>query len=409
MRIGFAKVAVTPPVGIMLEGYGDRLESSRCIYDDLYVKCISFEIDSDRHVSIVSADLIGVPYSVYIDIKDKIKKLGNIEVFLGVTHSHASPAPVTDDLYRDYFVKSVVGCIKASINNVKDVSQIVVGRGFLPQVVYNRRKPLGGAVDPEVVALDLGVVSIVNFTAHPVILGPDNLCISSDYPGAVERFLRYLSGKEAVYLNGCCGNINPYTFSTDLSKPYDRRGGKYYEVERYGKVIALEALKSLELGEKIDLSRCAIDYRTALVELKLRKEIVEFIEKIDIDKLGDELRKHGIEQDILKLRVAKMLINEIKGLRILPTPVAVLKICDSIAMVFLPAEVFVEHQLYIKSRSPFKHTIVSCYFNSYWMYIPTIEAFSEGGYEVEVPISIIEPGEGEKLREKMIELLAKLS
>jgi hypothetical protein len=43
------------------------------------------------------------------------------------------------------------------------------------------------------------------------------------------------------------------------------------------------------------------------------------------------------------------------------------------------------------------------------MYIPTIEAFSEGGYEVEVPISIIEPGEGEKLREKMIELLAKLS
>jgi len=42
------------------------------------------------------------------------------------------------------------------------------------------------------------------------------------------------------------------------------------------------------------------------------------------------------------------------------------------------------------------------------MYIPTIEAFSEKGYEVEVPLSIIEPGEGERIREEAVKLLGEL-
>jgi hypothetical protein len=132
------------------------------------------------------------------------------------------------------------------------------------------------------------------------------------------------------------------------------------------------------------------------------------MESFDIDRTILELEKQGRVHDVWRLRLVKMLFSEINRRKVLPTPIAVLRICSDIAMVFLPAEVFVEHQLYIKSRSPFKYTIVACYFNSYWMYIPTIEAFSENGYEVKTPISIIEPGEGERLREEALRIVHEL-
>jgi hypothetical protein len=408
LRIGYVRSAITPPIGIGLEGYADRLEPSRCIYDDLYIKCLSFELGDNRFVSVVSADLIGIPYSVYVDVANMVREFGGVEVLLGSTHSHSAPSPITDSLYRDYFVRSVAGCVKASINSVEESPYIVVGRGSIPQLVYNRRKPVGGVIDPDIIVLDTGIASIINFTSHPVILGPDNLCISSDYPGSTERFFRSLTGKEAVFLNGCCGNVNPYTTSTDFSKPYERRGGRYYEVERYGEILALEALKSIELGEKIDLNKCVSNYKSSVVDLRLRKEVIESMESFDIDRTILELEKQGRVHDVWRLRLVKMLFSEINRRKVLPTPIAVLRICSDIAMVFLPAEVFVEHQLYIKSRSPFKYTIVACYFNSYWMYIPTIEAFSENGYEVKTPISIIEPGEGERLREEALRIVHEL-
>jgi neutral ceramidase len=408
LRIGYARSAITPPIGVRLEGYEERLEFSRCIYDDLYAKCLTFDVGGNRFVSVVSVDLIGVPYSVYMDVNGMVRELGGVEVLLGASHSHAAPSPITDSFYREYFVKSVVGCVKASLSNVRNVPHAIVGRGSLPQLVYNRRKPLGGVIDPDVIVFNTGFASVINFTSHPVILGPDNLCISSDYPGAVERFFKYLAGREAIFLNGCCGNINPYTVTTDIGKPYDRRGGSYYEVERYGRIVALETLKSIELGERIDLSKCVVDYKSSVVNLKLRKEVMEFIEGFDVDKAIAELEKQGRVYDAWRLKMAKIIINEIDGKRALPAPIAVLRICNEVAMVFLPAEVFVEHQLYIKNRSPFKYTMVACYFNSYWMYIPTIEAFSEKGYEVEVPLSIIEPGEGERLREEAVKLLDEL-
>lgn len=408
LKIGFVKVAVTPPIGVRLEGYADRVEPSSCIYDDLYIRCISIGF-RDRVVAIAVADLIGIPYSLYVEATESSS---GMDILLGATHSHSTPSPYIDDVYRGYLLRSIAGCVRASASGARDIPYLVVGRGLLPQLVYNRRKPVGGAIDAELTVIDSGIVSVVNFTAHPVILGPDNLCISSDYPGAVERFYRQISGKDAVFLNGCCGNVNPYTATTDLGRPYDRRGGSYSEVERYGKVIALEGVKAVELGEKIDVDRCSVfDYSISTVNLRLRREAREFIEGIrreDIDGMIREMEKRGDLHGVWRLRLLKAIADEVGGREYLPAPIAAINLCNTVAMVFLPAEVFVEHQLYIKSRSPFKYTAVSCYFNSYWMYIPTLEAFSEEGYELQIPISIIEPGEGEKLREEAVKLLQKL-
>jgi hypothetical protein len=48
----------------------------------------------------------------------------------------------------------------------------------------------------------------------------------------------------------------------------------------------------------------------------------------------------------------------------------------------MPGESFVEVQLMIKEKSKFPNTIVVGIANGVFSYIPTREAFSEGGYEV---------------------------
>ncbi len=410
MKVGFCRSAISPPIGIQLAGYASRTEPSKCIYDDLYVRCVTLQCGK-RAFAIVVIDSIGIPYDLYQDVLNRCRSIEEtygieLGVVVGATHSHATPylSMDTDEIYREYVVRSIIGCIQAALRSSRQIEKVVVGEGYLRQLVYNRRNPARGAVDPQLIVLDLGIVALINFTCHPVVLGPDNLCISSDYPGTVIRVFEKFTNKNAIYLNGCCGDVNPFTPTTRMDRPYDRRGATYEEVLWFGEVVALEAIKALRLGEALHLHNDMIDYRVRNIELKVR----DLPRPEDIGKLIAEAEKRGDRYEVWRLKRLIRLSRELGPRRSIVVPIAALKIGKAIAMVFLPAEVFVEHQLYIKSKSPFKYTIVSCYFNCYWGYIPTREAFDEGGYEVELPVSIVKPGEGEKLRDEVLTLLQEL-
>jgi hypothetical protein len=53
------------------------------------------------------------------------------------------------------------------------------------------------------------------------------------------------------------------------------------------------------------------------------------------------------------------------------------------ALVSVPGEPFTETAQAISAQSPFPHTLVSGYSNGGFGYIPTRQAFAEGGYETE--------------------------
>ena len=79
---------------------------------------------------------------------------------------------------------------------------------------------------------------------------------------------------------------------------------------------------------------------------------------------------------------------------------------DSVALVALPGELFIELGLAIKQRSPFPTTLVVELSNDYPGYIPTKRGFVEGSYEP--TNSRIESGEGETLVDAASDLLLKL-
>jgi len=97
------------------------------------------------------------------------------------------------------------------------------------------------------------------------------------------------------------------------------------------------------------------------------------------------------------------LAKRFSGKNCVEAPVSALKLND-IVLLFLPSEVFVDHQLRIKEASSYE-TIVVSYADDYFGYIPTRESFDEGGYEASYPGTILRKGEGEKLVKKALELL----
>ena len=59
-----------------------------------------------------------------------------------------------------------------------------------------------------------------------------------------------------------------------------------------------------------------------------------------------------------------------------------LVLSDDIAIAANPSEFFVELGMAVKAQSPFKHTLVSTLTNGNVGYVPTRQAFVDGGYEV---------------------------
>jgi hypothetical protein len=88
------------------------------------------------------------------------------------------------------------------------------------------------------------------------------------------------------------------------------------------------------------------------------------------------------------------------------TEIQVFALGDSCAIVSFPNEMFTELGQYLKSRSPYKYTIITELTNGSNGYIPDRKAYSEGNYE---PLSTrAAPGSGEIMVENALRMLYEL-
>jgi hypothetical protein len=79
------------------------------------------------------------------------------------------------------------------------------------------------------------------------------------------------------------------------------------------------------------------------------------------------------------------------------------------AVAGVPGEYFVALGLEVKSRSPFGMTAVAELSDGYVGYIPTSEAFDQGGYELfNVRSSKVGRGSGEQMANELVKMLGEL-
>ena len=92
LRAGFARVDITPPLGVSVQGYyEERLAGG--ILDPLYATAVAFD-DGQRRAVLLSLDVIGIHQYLAEELRTMIgEAVGTVKeaVFLCCTHTHLAP------------------------------------------------------------------------------------------------------------------------------------------------------------------------------------------------------------------------------------------------------------------------------------------------------------------------------
>lgn len=400
LRAGFAVVDITPPLGVYLAGHFNARQSVG-IHDPLTAQVILFERGEER-LALIGTDLIGVPPELTGLVRDRLQQaldLPGERVMLWATHTHAGPimnqggSEARDEEYFQVLAAKLAGAVIAASHDMREVS-LRLGWGEEGRIAYNRRYRLkdgsvrtnpgvgnpeisrvDGPADPTVGALFIedaeGLQAVlVNFACHLDVLGNGNFLYSADYPYYLRQTLEKAFGRSLVipFANGPCGNIN------HINVFGNKRQGGYDHARMMGMMLAGEVLK-IE-GRALPLAAEELWGKSQVLELPRRPyseaELAEFHALIADDRIADRAYP--------KVRARTHLKQHEQGRAVAPVEVQTMKLGD-LALFGIPGEYFVEYGLQLRQKSSAAHTFIVELANDCIGYIPTPEAFDEGGYE----------------------------
>lgn len=223
MRAGFAKIDITPPMGVELTGYGYYLER-RCthVVDPLYIHALAIENENGEKFLLISCDVLGMSSAAVAAVHGHaFAKYGIApeNTMLVSVHTHTGPSfkyhtgcGEVDDDYVATVPPRMTQVVDAALADLKPVSGLSFAMEKLAQPhAYNRTTP-NGPVDQMVRAFfitreDSRPIALLSYACHAVCRGHSD-GVSADYPGACCSMMEE-KGYECMFLNGLCGDIDP--------------------------------------------------------------------------------------------------------------------------------------------------------------------------------------------------------
>lgn len=233
LRIGWAKVNITPEVPRSMAGYGKRsFKPYESVNDSVFVRALF--ISNVRHQSVVVAsDLLITPPSVVALLEQKLKAidipLGN--VFFGATHTHSSVGgwggKIAGLLFAGSYDEKVVEDLAEAMFQAvlmarrNPVTAQVSYREAVDSVhVRNRLVGPEGSIDPEIRSVEFITergqkIIMASYAAHSTILSASNMILSRDFPGALVDTLEQKGYDFAMYMAGAVGSMGPQVSGSD--------------------------------------------------------------------------------------------------------------------------------------------------------------------------------------------------
>ena len=267
---GAARVDITPSLAefptISLAGFGERAgKPAQSVRDDIYSRALVLS-DGRTKIALVATDLIGISPGMKDAVVKKVADLGFTRntVLLAAAHNHSAPEclhPQGDlwplamgkflPAYYEFTNTRIAESIRAADAHLQP-ARIGFAAAALEGFNRNRRETGGGLVDPTMTVMKVTTAApgpaqtmalVVNFTAHPTIMGAGSFAISGEFPGAMSRSLesRMSTGGAALFFNGAQGDQTH-------AGPF---GSGWARVDAYGKALAD---KAWELAEKAEMS-----------------------------------------------------------------------------------------------------------------------------------------------------------
>ncbi len=234
MRAGFGKVEITPPLGVELAGYGYYL-GRKCdsVRDPLYLRAVLLE-DGENRQLLISCDLLGLSQGAADRMKEEAARFGipRNRVMIVSVHTHTGPSlqyhlgcGETDDAYLASFPEKIRPALTAAAENLAEVTRLAFTRVALPgDYLYNRAAP-EGPVDRDArgFLLERGEqrpILLGSAACHGVFLERVS-SVSADFSGEFHRHCAE-AGFDSLYLNGLCGDIDPWQPSPDRMREFGR-------------------------------------------------------------------------------------------------------------------------------------------------------------------------------------------
>ncbi|MFT5468374.1 MAG: neutral ceramidase [Verrucomicrobiales bacterium] len=380
---GTAKVEITPSAAEAVDLLGRPLG----LRDPLYARVLVLK-NEHTSLAIVSLDLIVFASAKVID--EAKTKWGVDHVILSATHTHAAPAPrgltinpptapdwtrgskapaelidwpgLSEDPWYAATEQKVVEAIGQALKDAFP-ARLVSGKGAFESayMAHNRRLVRSGIVTAMWANPDrrptspidptIGVIRVedmdgkpralaVQYACHPVALMGTGV-VSRDYPGAMVDHIEQELGPEcmAMFLQGASGDLDPY----DL---HNLRGENRFNVSKQSGIsLAKGALRiSSTLEMQPSAAEATIQVKESLITIP--------------NRAGGGSTEVGL---------LNVVINR------------------DLALLAIPGEPFIQHQLDLTAQSPIKNSFILglAYHGKgtpFVVYIPTAQAVKEGGY-----------------------------
>ena len=418
LQAGFARVNITPPMGIPIAGYY-KVRLAERVLDELEANALAVT-DGRETLLLVSVDIIEMPSPYSDPIRERIARETGVpddHILLCCTHTHTGPKLDGDEepelraAYFRFLSSRLADACRFALQDQKPACMgWAVSRA--PGIAFIRRyrmkdgsirtnpgirnpdvlEPVGQANDRvSVVRFDRqggNTLLLTHFGCHPDTIG--GCVISADWPGFVRRTLeKALDGVKCLFFNGAQGDVNHVNTLpgpgdlNGLTMDFDDVMRGYDHTRRMGRTVAGAVLQAVDKVQWTnDASVRAAQQvvfcpsnRPCPEELPLARQI-SALHRAGRD---GEIPYQGMQLTTVVAEAERMLQLEHGpdefALRVSAAAIG------PVALAGIPGEPFAETGRAIQQADGWGLVLPLCCVNGYENYFPLMQDFREGGYE----------------------------
>ena len=418
LKIGYARVNITPPMGVNIAGYFvERIADG--VLDELEACAVAVG-DGKNTAIIMTIDHCGL-LKVFLDEwRDRISKATGIPaeaIYIHSTHTHQGPVlmknhsnPLTQQ-YETFLGTRVVDVAKFALEDMTD-AKMGIGVGEAKNVAFIRRyrmkdgtaKTNPGVNNPDIVA-PIGVtdervsvvrfdregketVVLVNFANHPDVVGGNK--ISADWPGMTRRFVeKAIDNTKCIFFNGAQGDVNHVNVHpkagdfNDMFNDFDGCSRGYGHARHIARVVTGAVLSVYDKVEYMDAEE--VKFSQKIVEIPSNKPTPE---ELPLAHKYNDLHNAGRDEEIpfKAMMLTTVVAEAARMVRLENAPDTFPMLFSAVsfgdvAMFGIPGEPFNGVGRALKESEGWRMVIPTCNTNAKEGYFPMMDSYEEGGYE----------------------------